>query len=60
MTAVVSSLPLVALFLAGWTTLSVLAVPVLALCLRSQARVNARVTGRLRRDAWTAEHHRGT
>ena len=58
MTAVVSALLLLAVFLAAWTALSVLSVPVLVLCVRSQARANARVTHRLRRTTWEAARRR--
>ncbi len=54
MAAVVSALLAVALFLAAWAALSVLAVPVLAVCVRSRARGNARITRRLGRDGWTS------
>lgn len=47
MNAVVSTLPVLALLLAGWTALSVVSVPILTLCVRSQARANARITRRL-------------
>jgi len=54
MTAVVSTLLAVALFLAAWAALSVIAVPVLVVCVRSQAKANARITRRLGRAGWTA------
>ena len=58
MTAVVSALLLLAVFLAAWTALSVLAVPVLVLCGRSRARANASVTHRLQRTTWEAARRR--
>ncbi len=54
MTAVASALLALALFLAAWTALSVLSLPVLVLCVRSQARANARATHRLQRAGWGA------
>lgn len=54
MTAALSAL----LLLAAWSALSVLSVPVLALCVRSQARANARVTHRAQRAAWEAARRR--
>ncbi len=58
MTAVVSALLTFTLFLAAWTAVSVLSVPFLVVCVRSQARANARVTSRLQRQAWAAARHR--
>ncbi len=58
MTAVLSALLALALLLAAWTALSVLSLPVLVLCVRSQARANARVTRRLERTAWEAAQRR--
>ncbi len=56
MTAAVSALLTFTLFLAAWTAVSVLSVPILVLCVRSQARVNARVTHRLQAQGWAARH----
>jgi hypothetical protein len=58
MTAVLSALLLLAVFLAAWTALSVLSVPVLVLCVRSRARANARATHRLQRAGWEAARRR--
>lgn len=37
-----------------WTATSLLATPVVVLCLRGQARVNARCTREVRRQSWAA------
>ncbi len=54
MTAVVSALLVLALFLAAWAALSVLSVPILVLAVRSRERANARLTRGLDRRAWSA------
>jgi len=41
-----------------WTAASLVATPVVVLCLRGQARVNARCTQALRREAWSAASER--
>ena len=53
MTGVASALFTVASILGIWTAVSLVSTPVLVLCLRSQARVNARSTGQVRREAWS-------
>ncbi len=58
MIAVSSVLLLSLVVLAAWCAASVVAVPVLARCVRSQARANARLTRRLSRDAWADAHRR--
>ncbi len=58
MTAVASALLMLALFLAAWTALSLVSLPVLVLCVRSRARANARATQRLERAAWQAAQRR--
>jgi heme exporter protein D len=54
MHAAVSALLLLATFLAAWTAVAVASVPILVLCVRSQARANARLTRGLERRAWAA------
>jgi hypothetical protein len=51
MTAFACALLVLGLFLAAWTALSVVSVPILALCMRSQLRANAGVTRRPQRQA---------
>jgi len=48
------SLATIAWVIGAWTAISVAASPVLVVLVRAQARVNARLTSRLRRDDWTA------
>lgn len=50
---VASALVAIGTILASWFALSVLSVPVLAVCVRAQQRANARRTVSLRRDQWT-------
>lgn len=52
MTVVASALIAFGTLLAAWFALSLLSVPVLVVCVRSQQRANARRTARMRRDGW--------
>jgi 1,4-dihydroxy-2-naphthoate octaprenyltransferase len=52
MTGVASVLLTAATILGIWSALSVLAVPVLVQCLRTQARQNSRRVSELYREAW--------
>lgn len=52
MSHLVSTLATVAGFLGIWTAASLVATPVLVLCLRGQARSNARFTREATRRAW--------
>jgi len=52
--AAVPSLVTIARILGAWTAISIVASPLLVLLVRVQARANARLTGRLRRDGWIA------
>lgn len=58
MTALASALASLATILGVWSAASLLSVPVLVLCVRTQARANARLTRRLRRGAWTDSSRR--
>jgi hypothetical protein len=54
MSAITTTLFAVVSILGIWTAASVLAAPLLVVCLRSQARVNAQCTREARRRAWNA------
>ena len=54
MPALVSALVGLATVLGLWFAVSLVSAPVLVLCIRSQARANARLTSALRRRAWPA------
>ncbi len=58
MTALLSALVTIATVLGIWCAASVVSVPILVLCVRSQVRVNARITRELRRREWLAETQR--
>ncbi len=49
-----SALVGVASVLGIWCAASVITLPILVLAVRTQARLNARITRRLRRDEWAA------
>ena len=54
MPALVSAVVGLATVLGLWFAVSLVSAPVLVLCLRSQARANARLTSALRRREWSA------
>lgn len=54
MSSVLPALMTAVTVLGIWTAASIVATPVLVLCLRSTARVNARFDQRARREAWRA------
>jgi hypothetical protein len=54
MTALASALVGVATILGIWCAASVVSFPILVICVRSQARLNARITRRLRQEDWAA------
>jgi hypothetical protein len=54
MTALLSALVGVATILGFWCAVSVVSVPILVLCVRSQERSNARLTARMRRAEWAS------
>ncbi len=54
MTALVPALVGLATVLGLWSAVSLVSAPILVLCVRSQARANARLTSALRRREWSA------
>jgi hypothetical protein len=59
MSAIASAIATFATVLGIWTAASVLATPVLVLCLRGQARQNARFTRNTVREAWQSASQDG-
>lgn len=58
MTALASALLAIARVLGVWCAASVVSFPILVLCVRTQARANARITRELRREEWSAAARR--
>jgi hypothetical protein len=58
MTALLSALITAATVLGIWCAASVVSVPILVLCVRSQERQNARLTREQRRREWLAQSMR--
>ncbi len=54
MTLVASALVALASVLGAWALVSVLATPMLVVCVRAQQRANARRTARLQREGWSS------
>ena len=54
MAALVSVLIGLATALGVWCAASVVALPILVLCVRSQVRANARMTAQMQREDWLA------